>query len=469
MSVRWKISLLITLTGFAASLVFSVCFLNEMLEQPYRIMDSDLRAMAIQAVHIVDEQRQPGRLNAPLLIGDKRYWLKVRNRNTGNILYISELAKQVKLPEPAPGTGVTVSVDTSVAMAGLVRDGQKEVTFRVREEKISFHGRKFLVTVGRPMVKLEEELHDTYVGTIGGLFLSILLLSVSSYFVAGWILKPVKVINDQTREITERHLARRIPVQDGHYDEFNTLARTLNQVFNRLQHAFEQQNRFLADASHELKTPLTLIRLFVDEMRSASEEDPSYRQGEGMARMTEQVLRMERLVKNLLDLSSLEMDGRLVHERVDVGAMLASLAEEYRFLADRRDIRIKDALAPDMLVFGDEQRLIRAFSNIFDNAVKYNVDGGWIEITGKVMEHDIEITVTNSGPGVAESKIPKVFDRFYRVEESRSLRYGGSGLGLAIVKRIIELHGGTVRFTSRPEEWTRLSITLPQSQETAQA
>ena len=110
---------------------------------------------------------------------------------------------------------------------------------------------------------------------------------------------------------------------------------------------------------------------------------------------------------------------------------------------------------------GNEEKLTRAFSNILDNAIKYNVDGGRVEVIGDQTGVDLMITVTNTGPGVAEAEIPKVFDQFYRVEESRSLRYGGSGLGLAIVKRIVELHGGKVKFESQQGDWTRVTVRLP--------
>ncbi len=463
MTIRWKISLLITITGFAASLVFSCFIVRELLEQPFRIMDSDLGTMARRAVHIVYEKEKSAQLDAPFLIGDKRYWLKVWEKDRDKLIYTSDLARLVEIPEPAPGTGITVSLDISRDKIYLGREKERDITFRVRKEKISYNGKTFFVTVGRPMERLEEELRETFVGIIGGLIFSVLLLLGTSYFVAGLILKPVKIIGDQARDISERHLDLRIPVT-GRRDEFNALAETLNQVFNRLQRAFMQQRRLIADASHELKTPLTMMRLSVDEMRSQYGEDPSGPQARDIGRMTGQVLRMERLVKNLLDLSSLEIESTIAVKPVNVASVLEALLEDYRFLAETKDIGIKDALAPGLLIHGDEERLNRAFSNIIDNALKYNVYGGWVEVQGDALEEKIRITVTNSGPGVPEDKFQKVFDRFYRVEASRSHRHGGSGLGLAIVKRIIELHEGTVGLESDAGTWTRVVVTLPKKE-----
>jgi two-component system OmpR family sensor kinase len=204
----------------------------------------------------------------------------------------------------------------------------------------------------------------------------------------------------------------------------------------------------------------------VDEMRSAPAENPSRLQTERLARMTEQVLRMERLVKSLLDLSSLEIEAAASEDSIDAVRILESLIDDYRFLAESRNIDIDVRLPKELIVKGSAEKLNRAFSNILDNAIKYNVDGGRIEVIGDQSGMDLTITITNTGPGVAEAEIHKVFDQFYRVEESRSLRYGGSGLGLAIVKRIIALHGGTVNFESKPGSWTRVTVSLPRHWET---
>ena len=466
MTVRQKISLLITAAGFLSSLVFSCIILWETLEQPFRIIDSELETAAQRAVDIVLKSEKKSWENGysiqdnPLFTGDDRYWLKVYDQNTGRPVYRSHLAALVDIPEPAPGSSATVSVIIPREKIHLEQDRRNEVTFRVKGFKIVLGGRTFLVYVGRPMEKLEEETWDIIIGVVSGLAFSVLLLMAISYFVAGFILKPVRIINDQARDITEKHLHRRIPVT-GDRDEFNALAQTLNQVFDRLQHAFLRQKRLLADASHELKTPLTMMRLALDEIRSAHGENPPGLQAENLAWLTEQVLRMEQLVKNLLDLSSLEIEGTTTEDPIDVVKMLESLIADYCFLADTRNIRINARLPEQLIVKGNAAKLNRAFSNILDNAVKYNVDGGRVEVVGDQSAAELTITVTNTGPGVAEAEIHKVFEQFYRVEKSRSLQHGGSGLGLAIVKRIVELHGGRVTLESEQGVWTRVTVCLP--------
>jgi two-component system OmpR family sensor kinase len=465
MTVRHKISLLITAAGFGASLVFSCIILWEMMEQPFRIIDSDLETISQGAVHMVLQNEENFNSNVPAFIGNEGYWLKIYDQDTGQSIYQSHLAQQIEIPEPAPGSSATVSIVIPKKKIDLRQDRRNEVSFRVRSFIISLDGRTFLVCAGRPMERLEEELWDIFIGFASGLAFSVLLLLAASYFVAGFILKPVKIINDQARDITENNLDRRIPVS-GDRDEFNALAHTLNLVFDRLQHAFLRQKRLLADASHELKTPLTLMRLSLEEIRSAHNGNPHGLPMEILARQTEQVLRMERLVKNLLDLSSLEIEDTTTKDPVDVSEILASLITDYRYLAEPRNILIQTCFPRQLIVTGNAKKLTRAFSNILDNAIKYNVDGGRVEVTGSLSDAGLTISTTNTGPGVAETETEKVFEQFYRVEQSRSLQHGGSGLGLAIVKRIIELHGGETKFESKQGDWTRVTVCLPWHWET---
>jgi signal transduction histidine kinase len=144
---------------------------------------------------------------------------------------------------------------------------------------------------------------------------------------------------------------------------------------------------------------------------------------------------------------------------------LSSLVEEYRFPAEAHNITLDVHLPEQVVVHGDAKKLRRAFSNILDNAIKYNVEGGRIELTGDQSSAELTVSVANAGPGVPEAEIPKVFDQFYRVEKSRSNEHGGSGLGLAIVKKIIELHRGKVKFESQEKGWTRITVSLPRYRE----
>jgi signal transduction histidine kinase len=392
-------------------------------------------------------------------VDDSRYWLEVKDQSSGGTLYRSTLAHLFPLTAPPAGDGTTVSA-TVPPQVSLGQDQQGEVAFRVRASAFTLGGRRYLVTAGLPMEHLEEELTDTVVGVAEGLGFSVLLLAGISYFLAGLMLSPIRKIDAQARDISEKHLDRRMPTT-GERDEFNSLARTLNKVFDRLQQAFLRQKRLLADASHELKTPLTMMRLALDGIRSQAGEGRPDPQAEHHERMTEQVLRMERLVKGLLDLSALEIEASAASEALDLVPIMDSLIEDYRFLGEAKGIGIRVDLPDRLEMVGDADKLTRAFSNLLDNAIKYNEQGGAITVSGEGTGSTLTVCVANTGPGVPEADIPRLFEQFYRVEKSRSQQHGGTGLGLTIVKRIVELHGGTVAFRSDPRGQTEVTVVLP--------
>jgi len=150
---------------------------------------------------------------------------------------------------------------------------------------------------------------------------------------------------------------------------------------------------------------------------------------------------------------------------VPMTELLSSLISEYQYLADAQHIEMDVRVPGRLVVQGDAEMLGRAFSNILDNALKYNVHCGRVDVVVDAHQMDSTITVTNTGPGVPKSEVSKVFQQFYRVEKSRSMENGGSGLGLAMVKRIVELHRGSVAFESDPGGLTMVTIRLPLRQE----
>jgi signal transduction histidine kinase len=318
------------------------------------------------------------------------------------------------------------------------------------------------------MENLNEEIWELVFGILAGLIFSTVGLIAISRVMAGKILRPIGEMKNMAQNISENNLEQRIPSGEGR-DEFSELARTLNRMLDRLQYSFARQRNFLFDTSHELKTPLTTIRLAVDEIasRDAGNLPPLIRNN--LFRLKNQALRMERLVKDLLNLSSLETLSGIDPKPVQISELLSSLVGEYKFLADSRNIKIDVRLPTGLVIQGDEQKLHRALSNILDNAIRYNMDGGQIALKGDLTAAGLTVTAANTGPGVAEADIPRVFDQFYRVEKSRSIEHGGSGLGLNIVKRIVELHGGDVTFESEQDGWTQVTVFLPRYRESIPA
>jgi signal transduction histidine kinase len=465
MTVKTRITLYIVGAGFIASLLFSVVVFFELIEQPFEILDAVLKEEAYRTARMYVEEGPSSASGRPEALSQDvgHYWATIYDKDTKRILFQSALARQVKLPPMETGTSAVVSAIIPSGRSVPAKDKGREATFRTRMYLIRLNGKTFLVQTAWPMEKLKDEIRELVLVIFSGLILSTLSLVAISHVVAGKILQPIGQMKNLAQVISEKNLDQRIPAEEKG-DEFSELAKTINRMLDRLQYSFVRQRDFLFDTSHELKTPLTTIRLAVDEICIANQKNLPPLLRDDLLRLNTQVLRMERLVKDLLNLSALETLTGLDRKPLDLTALLSSLIEEYRFLAETHHIAIEADLPPKLDILGDAQKLRRAFSNILDNAIKYNVEGGRIELTGGQSATEQTIAVTNTGPGVPEAEIPKVFDQFYRVEKSRSIDYGGSGLGLAIVKRIIDLHEGGVTFESRPGDWTRVTLRLPRRQ-----
>jgi two-component system OmpR family sensor kinase len=459
MTVKTRITLFIAGAGFIASLLFSVVVFFELIEQPFKLLDNVLKEEARRTTRMIVKRRIES--ESVSLDSDSHemyaYWIEVHEQGTHRMLYQSALAKSVNLSPVNPGSSAIENAVIPPGQTGVGRNQSHEMTFRVRTFLFTLEGKRFMAQIARPMEKLKEEIRELALGVVSGLIFSTLALFAISRFMAGKILQPIGAMKDLAQDISEKNLDQRIPAGKGK-DEFSDLARTINRMFDRLQHSFAKQKRFLADASHDLKTPLTMLRLTMDEVLSQNREDLPDFLRESLLRQHVQVLRMERLVKNLLDLSSLEISENIKSERVDLTNLVGSLLEDYGPLADTRNIRLRVQVPENLAIKGDPEKITRALSNILDNAVKYNLDGGEIHLDAETTDTTVTLHITNTGAGIPEYEIEKVFDQFYRVEGSRSSQYGGSGLGLAIVKRIIELHGGSVKMESKPGAWTKISI-----------
>ena len=464
MTVKTRITLLIVGAGVIGSLLFSIALFSELVEQPFKLLDNILKEEASRIVRLVASDRfKTGSADALMLhLELEQYWVQIWDVENKSLIFKSELATQMPLPPLAPGHSAVEKAVLPKRNTGT--DDSREMTLRVRSFMIALNGQAFAAQIARPIEKLEEEIVEMILGFFAGLIFSILGLTAVSRLLAGKILQPISRMKDLTQMICEENLDQRIPAGDAP-DEFNDLARTINKMLDRLQHSFERQREFLFNTSHELKTPLATMRLVVDELIASYLTGEKFSGEETLHRLRIQVLRMDRLVKDLLNLSRLETLSSLNWAIVHVSRLLSFLAEEYRFLAEARGITMSLCFPEVMEIQADSAMLGRAFSNILDNAVKYSEEGGRIELTAEKQASEIVITFANTGPGIAPHQIPRVLEQFYRIEQSRSTQHGGSGLGLAMVKKIIELHGGKVAVESRMDKWTKIIVHLPYSRQ----
>jgi heavy metal sensor kinase len=275
-------------------------------------------------------------------------------------------------------------------------------------------------------------------------------------------LAPVKNISRTIDAISESNLSERIDVERVP-EELRILASSFNRTVDRLGDAFRRQNQFAADASHELRTPLSVIlsqsEIALRKERTAEE----YRTA--LSAVLETAQNMSATVRKLLALNRLQADKSALHwETLDLGALIDESVRLLGPLAERREVRVQ-AVRPEgqLRAWGDRVALLELLSNLLDNAIKYNVPGGKVQISATKKEEFILCEIRDTGIGIPEGDQDKVFDRFYRLDQSRSKEIEGSGLGLSICKEIVRLHGGRIAIQSRKGEGTTVSVFLRES------
>lgn len=456
MKIRYKVTCWITGAGLLISLIFSLVIFVEMREQLYDLLDTELNetAQTIEAC-LSSQSATPPNLQACLSAFDTHFWIKVYDAER-HLVYRSTYSSIANIPLGDPDDGsYTFETRTLSDRSAHHRRHPHETVFRVRVIRAGPH---YLVQVAMPMENLVHEIRELLASIGIGLLVSTLLLVIISYVVAGRILRPIGVINRLSREIDEKSLDKRIPLGESR-DELYHLSSSLNRMFDRLQYSFEKQKQFLAAASHEMKSPAAMLRLFFEGAVQRGDLPPSLRSQ--LIRQSQVALRMERLIKDFMDLSVLELDNTLNIEQFSLSELIRSLLEDFSLILGEKQIRTHVHLSGELRIQADRDKIRRLLINLLDNAVKYNVTGGEIQLAAAEDKNGVTLTLFNTGPGIPPEDLKRVFDQFYRVEKSRSTQYGGAGLGLPIVEQIARRHGGTAAIESEPGSWTRVRITLP--------
>ena len=276
-----------------------------------------------------------------------------------------------------------------------------------------------------------------------------LIASLLAWVVAGRVLAPLRVLRDTARSITESDLTRRIPVEGD--DELADLARTFNEMVDRLEDAFGSQKAFISDAGHELRTPITIVRGHLELL----ENDPKERE-ETIELVMDELDRMGRLVNDLLLLAKAQRPDFLQPEPFDAGEFTRELFAKASALAER-DWRLGEVASGPMVA--DRQRLTQAVMNLSQNAVNHTGESDAVELGSAIANGSMSLWVRDTGPGVADDDRERIFERFARGSGTR--RADGSGLGLAITQAIAEAHNGRVELDSSPGTGARFTVVIP--------
>jgi signal transduction histidine kinase len=303
-----------------------------------------------------------------------------------------------------------------------------------------------------------ELLIKLVVADLTALPLTVLVAAFGVWWTTGKALKPLQDIADAAERIHAKALRTRIPNPPVH-DEIGRLVSVLNKAFDRLERSFTQATRFSSDASHELKTPLTIMRGEIETALSNDSIDP---QNEKLLEsLLQQTHRLSAIVENLLLLSRADAGAlNLRKEAVDFSGLCQELAADAEILALRHNITISSTIENEVQVLADEWYLRRLLLNLLDNSIKYNLFSGKVEILLAKSGDLVSFRIANTGPEISAEHQTRIFERFYRTEDSRASEVVGSGLGLSICREIVLAHRGQIWMERPRPGWTAFAVNL---------
>ncbi|MBO9542588.1 HAMP domain-containing protein [bacterium] len=460
MSIRLRLTLLFVALLAAVGLARSIAVLEGLSTTLRGIALSDAHSRIRQvrdylALRHAEEHRMGRKLHLdrpeslPRAFSDDGMLLQLTAPD-GRILNRSANLRDSSLPLPSqPG-----SMEVFLSLTGTASEHLLLVSEPLR---LGHHGPTSWIQAAYPLDALDRTMHRMTLVEFGVALGAIALAFGIGYFFAGRALSPVASITAQVGRLTRQDLHRRLAVGKPPYDEIDRLTLTFNGLFDRLEESFEAQRRFVADASHELRSPLTAIHGHLQLIQRRGDANPEQAKV-WLETASREVGRLIRLVNELLDLARAEGQALIVAPApVELGALAREVVLQLQVLAPRIQAEVPEPL----WVKGDEDRLRQVLINLVDNAVRATRDGGSVRVSVRREQEAALVTVEDTGCGIPPERLERIFDRFYRLDAARGRERGGAGLGLAIAQAIVRAHGGEIAVESVVGQGTRFAVRLP--------
>ncbi|OQA15964.1 MAG: Alkaline phosphatase synthesis sensor protein PhoR [Firmicutes bacterium ADurb.Bin356] len=323
---------------------------------------------------------------------------------------------------------------------------------------ITLEGTQLGVLLYASSIQDAVESVDTITKQIGLVFLIFAVaVGIISLIVSGWLTRPILVLTNAIRRVGAQGYSERVPVRGK--DELATLADAFNIMSEKLENHDRLRNEFVSNASHELKTPLSTMKILAESMLYQDEPDPKTTR-EFFADINHEIDRLNNTINDLLRLVQNENEERTLNiAEVDLEALVLRVIRRLMPIAKKKGIRLERKMLP-VTIEADEARLEQVVVNLIDNALKYT-DKGAVAVTLKPDGAFAALIVHDTGIGIPKGAVPRLFERFYRVDKARSRETGGTGLGLSIVERIVSMHGGYIQVESVVGRGTTFTVRLP--------
>jgi heavy metal sensor kinase len=452
--IRWQFTLWFGATLAAILFGFSLLLFVVMRQQLLGAVDSGLQEELREITNEIGLARQLPEMLAETqrrFLEHGVYHFQMADSN-GKILFQSRaLERHPPLVAPSENAASDLQFDT--------RDLPELGPCRVVASAVDGPGGRYVVLAATSLEPFERQMSLLMTVLLASGPIALLSGIGGGYTLARRALSPVDRIVEVANRITATDLHQRVEVLNPN-DELGRLAQTFNALIDRLQKAIEEMRRFTADAAHELRTPLAVLRSGIEVALRAPRTDSEYRQA--LQAAVDETNRLTRLAEQLLFLSRQEAGMMQIdREEMRLDALLKDVAEQFATRADEAGVTLVVEPLAAWTVRGDDVRLSQVFYNVLDNAIKYTPRGGRITVRGRAVDDRVEIEIEDTGSGISPQHTPHVFKRFYRAEPARNGEPDGSGLGLAIAQSAIVAHGGTISIQSRSGDGTVVEISLP--------
>lgn len=461
MSVRWKL-----ITMYLSMLVILLIFMN-------------IAISGIVRENYIKERRETFDLRLESISGSLRYYmatgeidryrdqinsiLTLYGRDSGSDIFV--LDKDNTIVGSSNGMSIGNTKDDYIVKRAFLGESEFEINTLDQEiMNIAYPIRSGRDVIG--VVYVVSSIGDIYdsvnyldKGLVIVSLVGIAIMAIVKFGFTGYVLKPLDSFSEAILRISDGDLDYKIEIETN--DEFNDLANTFNSMTHKLKEADSHRKDFIAYVSHELKTPLSTIKLLSETMvHDENMNIDIYK--EFMKDISSESDRLTNIVNDLLTLMELEItEMKIDFEMANLKAIAEKVHSNMTHLAADKDIDFKLSVAEELEFKFDPDRIKQTLINIISNAIKYTDRGGVVELKLYSEYDSVVIEISDNGIGIPEESLPHIFDRFYRVDKARARATGGSGLGLSIANQIVSLHGGKIEVESKLGEGTTIKIRLP--------
>lgn len=314
-----------------------------------------------------------------------------------------------------------------------------------------------ILSIDAEMKQVNRIGWDILFGMLGAIPTVLIVIAIGGRWVAKQALAPVEAISQAAAQITVKNLDQRLPVPPT-ADEVADLVTVLNTTLDRLQRSFEQSVRFSAEASHHLKTPISVLRAGIEEI--LTDPDTPAKQQTRADALLHQIHQLTSIAENLLLLARADAGRLQLHrEQFDLSEVLRGMCEDATVMAEAEGLEVEAKLPQELPVMADRRAISLIVQNLLENAIKYNEPEGCICIYASASNGEAEVTVKNNGDPIPPERAPHIFERFYRARADA--RIFGQGLGLSIAAELAKAHGGRLELVRSDREWTEFRLKLP--------